>query len=211
MNKPSFNVCSFPSFLYSRRFRNEVIDVVIIMRFPINESPPPLWGRDRVGGTSARLHKAQSPLIGSRHSTPHLDPPPQGGRRPEVRTTSVPLAGRSKWHEFTLSIAPRSNRCFHQPTPSLPDLIHRHRGPGIDRRADQEARQDRCAALLDRAHRLAAGAHRVDESLEREQRVVGLGAAALLVGLFQVGAIREGAGVEVDARPWYRSVAYTPR
>ncbi len=79
MNEPCFSVCSFPSFLYSRRFRNEVSNDVIIMGFPINKSPPPLWGRARVGGRSARPWKEQSPSIGSRHSTPHLDPPPQGG------------------------------------------------------------------------------------------------------------------------------------
>ncbi len=38
----------------------------------------------------------------------------QGGRRPEVRTPTVASAGRSKKHEFTLSVDPRSNRCFHQ-------------------------------------------------------------------------------------------------
>ena len=57
MNEPCFSVCSFPSILYSRRFRNEVSDDVIIMRFPINKSPPPLWGRVRVGGLRRGFRK----------------------------------------------------------------------------------------------------------------------------------------------------------
>ena len=50
MNEPCFSVYSFPSFLYSRRFRNEVSDDVIIMGFPINKSPPPCGGGLGWGG-----------------------------------------------------------------------------------------------------------------------------------------------------------------
>ena len=94
----------FPSFLYSRRLRNEVSDVVIIMRFPINKSPPPRGGGSG-GGASARLQKAQSPLIGSRHSTPHLDPPTRGETRSSDADGSVRWAKqRARIHVVGQSI-----------------------------------------------------------------------------------------------------------
>ena len=79
MNEPCFSVCSFPSFLYSGCFRNEVSDVVIIMRFSINKSPPPLWGRDRVGGhrRGSRKHKVHYSGQGTR--PPTLILPHKGG------------------------------------------------------------------------------------------------------------------------------------
>ena len=53
--------------------------------------------------------------------------------------------------------------------------------------------------MIDGADGLAAGADRVDEGPQREQRIVGLGAAELLVGLLLVGPVGEDARVEVDA------------
>ncbi len=43
-NEPCFSVCPFPSFLYSRRFRNDMSAVVIIMGLSDEKVPSPLVG-----------------------------------------------------------------------------------------------------------------------------------------------------------------------
>ena len=112
----------------SRQFRipgasNQVSDDVIIMKFPINKSPPP-----RGGGLGWGAFGEASETTVSINRVKGLDPPPypppQGGGDQKFGHRGVPSAGPSKKHEFTPSLLIHvSNRCFRQPRARLlPEL-----------------------------------------------------------------------------------------
>ena len=74
-------------------------------------------------------------------------------------------------------------------------MVHRGHGAGVEGLADEQAGEDGVAAVLDGADGLGAGAHRLEEGLEGQQRVVDLacGRVAYPVVLLLIGPVGEGA------------------
>jgi hypothetical protein len=68
--------------------------LIIFENISRDASPPPLWGRDRVGG-KVPASTATADFAGN-FPTPHPNPPPQGGREFLYRLSVERLAYNAK-------------------------------------------------------------------------------------------------------------------